>query len=229
MAALRLIDIERLRYVARASRYDAALLAATTLAALLIGVEFAILIGVAVSLLLFVPRAAKLRVSELVVSDERVVRERLQSDEECTAISIYDFEGELFFGAAPTLESCLEEARDRANLQGNQHLVFRFKRLRNPDAVCLEKLEHFLRESLKSELVVILAGIRPDLLQAMIRLQFTDWFPENRIFVEEDDADSATLKAVRHAYTLLGDENSCSHCSTRIPARSEPRAAYYLV
>jgi SulP family sulfate permease len=229
IAAARLIDIERLRYIARASRYDAALLVATTLAALLIGVEFAILIGVAVSLLLFAPRAAKLRSRELVVSDERIVRERLSTDEECTAVSIYDFEGELFFGAAPTFEASLEEARDRAKAQGSQHLVLRLKRLRNPDAVCLEVLEHFLRSTQKEGLVVFLAGIRPDLATAFSRLGFADWFPENRTFLDEDEADSATLKAVRKAYGSLGANNRCRHCSSRSPAPTEARAAYYLV
>lgn len=114
MAAARLIDVERLRYIARASRYDAVLLVATTLAALIIGVEFAILIGIAVSLLLLAPRAAKLRFTELVVSDERIVRERLPGDQECSAVRIYDLEGDLFFGAAPTFEACLDEARDWA-------------------------------------------------------------------------------------------------------------------
>jgi SulP family sulfate permease len=229
VAAARLIDVERLRYIARASRYDAALLVATTLAALIIGVEFAILIGVAVSLLLFVPRASKLRVTELVVSDERIVRERLPSDEECTAVSIYDLEGELFFGAAPTLETYLEEARDRARAQGNRHLVFRLKRLRNPDAVCLEKLEHFLRDAQKEGLVVLLAGVRSDISSAFDRLHFDGWLPRDHVFGEEDESDSATLKAVRKAYALLGDENVCAHCSVRGPAQSEPRAAYYLV
>jgi sulfate permease, SulP family len=229
VAAARLIDVERLRYIARASRYDAALLVATTLAALVIGVEFAILIGVAVSLLLFAPRAAKLRITELVVSDERIVRERLGKDEECTAVRIYDLEGDLFFGAAPTFEARLEEARDRAKLQGNQHLVLRFKRLRDPDAVCLEKLEHFLRDCQKDGPVVFLAGIRPDLLAAFARLRFSDWFPDDRVFAEEDQAYSATLKAVRKAYAFLGERNACAHCLARAPARSEPRAAYYLV
>ncbi|MET0794305.1 MAG: SulP family inorganic anion transporter [Polyangiaceae bacterium] len=229
VAAARLIDVERLRYIARASRYDAALLVATTLAALLVGVEFAILIGVAVSLLLFVPRASKLRISELVVSDERIVRERLPHDEECTAISIYDLEGELFFGAAPTFEACLEQAKDRAKSRGNQHLVIRFKRLRNPDAVCLEKLEVFLRDSQKDGLVVLLAGIRPDLSNAFARLRFAEWFPQDRVFLEEDEADSATLKAVRDAFARLGERNPCPHCEARPEPGGELRAAYYLV
>jgi sulfate permease, SulP family len=79
--------------------------------------------------------------------------------------------------------------------------------------------------------VVILAGVRPDLMAPIERLEFTKWFPADRIFVqEEDEADSATLKAVRKAYVLLGPDNNCAHCSARIRV-SEPQrhAAYYLI
>ncbi len=229
VAAARLIDVRRLRYIARASRYDAVLLVTTSLSALVVGVEFAILVGVAVSVLLFVPRAAKLRVSELVVSDERIVRERVPSDVPCTAVAIRDLEGELFFGAAPTLEAQLDEAARRASVEGIRHLVLRLKRLRNPDAVCLEKLEVFLRDAAGSGLVVLLAGVRRDLSYALRRLRLADWFPEDQIFVEEDEADSATLKAVRRAYALLGTENVCEHCAVRAPAGGRHLAAYYLV
>jgi SulP family sulfate permease len=108
-------------------------------------------------------------------------------------------------------------------------LVLRLKRLRNPDAVCLEKLEYFLRDAQQEGLVVLLAGVRTDILSAFHRLSFDDWFPWDHVFVEEDESDSATLKAVRKAYDLLGDENGCAHCLERVPTRSKPRAAYYLV
>ena len=70
----------------------------------------------------------------------------------------------------------------RAN--GGRHLVLRLKRLRNPDAVCLEKLEVFLRDTQKAGLVVILAGVRPDLLTGIHRLHFADWFPTDQIFIQ---------------------------------------------
>ena len=54
-----------------------------------------------------------LRWSELVVSNERVVRERLEDDPACTAMLLYDLEGELFFGAAPELDRCFEKAERR--------------------------------------------------------------------------------------------------------------------
>ncbi|WP_437674638.1 SulP family inorganic anion transporter [Sorangium sp. So ce131] len=231
VAAARLIDVERLRYVVRASRYDAALLALTWLSALVIGVEFAILIGVGFSLVLFVPRAAKLKRAELVVTDERVVRERTRSDPRCTAVSIHDLEGELFFGAAPELERHLDHALRLARSQGTRCLVMRLKRLRNPDAVCLELLERFLRGTSTEGVAVFLAGVRPDLLSGMQRLRFGDWFPMERCFMEaDDDEDSATLKAVRKAYDLLGPANTCEHCAAlALSERPVGAAAYYLV
>jgi SulP family sulfate permease len=96
LTAYRLIDWNRLGYAIRASRYDAGLVAVTAFAAVFISVEFSILIGVGLSILLFVPRAARLRAHELVVSPEGIVRERLPFDPKCTALLIYDIEGELF-------------------------------------------------------------------------------------------------------------------------------------
>ena len=172
-----------------------------------------------------------MRVTPLAVTDEGTVRERLPSDSPCTAVAIYDLEGELFFGAAPALEAALEEAAQHAVANSTRHLVLRLKRLRNPDAVCMEKLDVFLRDVGRAGLVVIFAGVRADLMAAIRRLQLTNWFPEDRIFIqEEDEADSATLKAVRKAYLLLGSDNDCAHCATRVRVSEEQQhAAYYLV
>jgi SulP family sulfate permease len=217
VAAARLIDLARFRYVTRAGRYDAILLYGTFIATLAVGVEFSILIGVLVSVLLYVPRAARMRVRELVVTDERIVRERVPSDPAPTSVMIYDFEGELFFGAVPELERHLRGALHEARDFGIRHVVFRVKRLRNPDAVSLEKLEHILRDAQSEGFTVFLAGIRPDLVHGMKRLRFAEWFPDDRWFVEEERRDSATLKAVRKAYEQLGIQR---------PAET---VAYYLV
>ncbi len=229
VAAARLIDVRRLRYVMRAARYDAVLLTATALSALIIGVEFAILIGVGVSLLLYAPRAAQLRVSELVVSNERIVRDRVPSDPECAAISIYDLEGELFFGTAPALETSLQTVVERARQQSIRHVVLRVKRLRNPDAVCLEKLEHLLNDAKEKGIDIFLAGVRGDMERPLKRLEASGALAADRLFVEKDDIDSATLQAVRTAYRALGDDNRCVHCNDRAQAHTVGAAAYYLV
>lgn len=178
------------------------------------------------------PRAAKLKAAELVVSNEGIVRERLISDPPCTSIILFDLEGEIFFGAVPELDRYLDRLQKRAIASGIHYIVLRLKRVRNPDIVCLEQLEHFLHNATKLGMTLLLAGVRPDLFRAFSNVGFGEWFPRDRIFLEkdEDDTDSATLKAVRYAYTLLGDDaNTCEHCASI--EQNDPRKAslYYLV
>ena len=226
VAAARLIDIERLRYTVRGSRYDAILLATTAVSALAIGVEFAILIGVALSVIWYVLRASELHAQELVVTPEGVVRERLPGDPPSQGVLIYDIEGELFFGAAPELEGYLYTASGKARQQGINCLVLRLKRVRNPDVVALERLDVFLREAHESGLTVLLAGVRPVLLSAIERVGITQHYPAELIFAEEDEEYSATLKAVRRAYSLLGPRTEASRNGRE---RGGAEAAYYLV
>ena len=141
VTAVRLVDWKRLSYAMRASRYDAGLVLVTAFSAVFISVEFSILIGVVLSILLFVPRAALLRSSELVVSSERVVRERLPQDPPCTAMLLYDLEGELFFGAAPELDRCFDQLKQRSKDENISFVVLRLKRTRNPDMVSLERFD----------------------------------------------------------------------------------------
>ncbi len=99
LSAARLIDLKRVSYTLRASRMDAGVVIVTALSAVMFGLDAAILIGVALSILLFVPRAAKMNIAELVIDGDNVVRERLPSDSSDPGFLLYDLEGALFFGA----------------------------------------------------------------------------------------------------------------------------------
>jgi SulP family sulfate permease len=228
VTASRLIDWKRMSYAVRASRYDAGLVLVTAFSAIFISVEFSILIGVALSFLLFVPRAAVLRWSEMVVSDERVVRERLDDDPPCTALLLYDLEGELFFGAGPELGRCFDELKRRTEVENIHFVVLRLKRTRNPDMVALERFEHFLQDMEKNGITVLLCGVRPAFAKAMSNLRFHNWLAADRVFREEDEKFSSTLKAVRHVHELL-EENTCPHCVQNGTASPDRTAQYYLV
>jgi SulP family sulfate permease len=228
VTAARLIDWKRLSYALRASRYDAGLVFITAFSAVFISVEFSILIGVALSFLLFVPRAALLRWSELIVSKERVVRERVPGDPPCRSMLLYDLEGELFFGAAPELDRFLEELKRRTKAEHIRFVVLRLKRTRNPDLVALEHFDRFLHEMAAEGRTVLLCGVRPDLERAMKNLKFSTWLPAEHVFREEDEKFSATLKAVRYVHTLL-DHNDCPHCQENGTAALDREPQYYLV
>jgi SulP family sulfate permease len=205
ITAARLIDYKRLRYTIRASRYDAGLVIITALTGVLLDLDTAVLLGVGLSILLFVPRAAKLKARELVVAPERVVRERVAGDPADPSIVIYDFEGELFFGAAPELERYLAELQNRVEQEGIEFVVLRLKRVRHPDAVVTERIERFLREETARGVTVLLAGVQPDMWTLLKNVGVDRWFSSKQVFPEEDEEFSATLKAVRYARGQLED------------------------
>jgi SulP family sulfate permease len=158
-----------------------------------------------------------------------VVRERVHDDPPCTAFILADLEGELFFGAAPELDRHLTAIQERALAQGIGDVVLRLKRVRNPDVVCMERFEHFLRDADARGLRVRLAGVRPDFLEAATRLRFQEWLPADRVFPEQDDRDSATLGAVRDVYARLGEANACPHCKAPGTMKRDGADLYYLV
>jgi SulP family sulfate permease len=222
--AARLIDWKRLGYAVKASWFDASLVLVTALSAIFISVDESILIGVGLSVLMFVPRASKLNIRELVVTSERVVREIQPADQRIHSLRIYDFEGELFFGAAPELDGYLEDIKEQSVHAGIKYLVLRFRRTRNPDVVAIEHIERFLRDAEKIGITVLLAGVRPDLAKILSNTGVLSWLPADRIYLEEDEQYSATIKAVRHVYSLL-DQDGLENQSDI----SKGETLYYLV
>jgi SulP family sulfate permease len=227
ITAARLVDFKRLFYTLKASRYDAGLVIITALTAIAINLDTAVLLGVALSILLFVPRAAKLRASELIVTPERVVRERLPSDPVDPSLIIFDIEGELFFGAAPELDRYLESIEARIAAHNIKLVILRLKRARNPDVVCIERLEHFLREESAHGVTVLLAGVRDDTLRALKNIGFETWFPADHVFPEEKEEYSATLKAVRYAYGRIPETSQTNGLESHVELSAG--GLYYLV
>jgi len=226
VTAAGLIDQRRIRHAIQASRFDALLVLATALSAVLIGVEFSILIGVGLSILMFVPRAARLQAAELTIGADRVIRDRQPSDPCCTRMVLLDLEGEFFFGAAPELDRYFDGLRERSDLRT---IVLRVKRTRNPDIVCMERLQHFIVEMEAKGVTVLLCGVRPDFAQAMQNLRFQDFLSADHIFLEDAARlGSATLAAVRYAYDLLGND-ICEHCPRRTPPEPANGAFYYQI
>jgi sulfate permease, SulP family len=163
-----------------------------------------------------------------VVTRERVVRERVPEDPPCSAVLIYDLEGEVFFGSAPELDRCFDGLKQRSRKEGIGFVVLRLKRTRNPDLVFLERLEYFLHEMQRHGRTVLLCGVRPELAEAMARLHFQDWLPAGTVFLEEEVLYSSTIKAVRSAYELIEDY-SCAHCRQNKEQAAEEDTLYYLV
>ena len=225
ITAARLIDWRRLFYAVRATRFDAALILLTGLTALFISVEDSILVGVVASIVLFVPRAARLVIRELIVTPERVLRVRLAGEPRDPSLLIFDLEGELFFGAASQLHQLLSEIIEEATLTGVKFMVLRLRRSRHPDVVAIEQLEQFLRDARQAGIAVLLAGLSPDFVKIMENVGLTRRIETDRLFPEDDREYSSTLRAVRHAYGMI----RAASRGTQLEEADLESPVYYLV
>lgn len=227
LAAWRMVDRRRLMYQVRATRFDAAIVVATAAAAVAVSVEFCILIGTLLSFVFYVPRAARVQMTELSLTRERVIRERLHSDPRCSRLRLYNLEGELFFGSAPDVENLLERIELDCQ-EGVRIILLRLKRVRNPDAVCLHLLDEFLQRMKARGVEVFLCGVRPDISKALTNVGIASRLGSDHIFHEAPQLWSATLEAVRTAYQKLG-EDTCDHCPQKSSDWTQDKGWNYMI
>ncbi len=225
LTAARMVSPREIRYHMRTSRFDAAIVAVTAIAALAISIEFCVLIGVFMSFMLAVPRTGQMLLSEFVVTPSGQIHERLPDDEVCGRILIFGLEGEMYFGAGVSLEHHFDTIEDRV-LPDTEVVVLRLKRARNPDAVGMALLEGCVDRLTARGLHVILCGVGHGMVTCMTKSGLTAKLGESQIFLEQRERQTSTLLAIRHAYDLLTEP--CATCQRRQPAVRE-RALYYQI
>lgn len=217
LSALKMVDYRALAYHVRATRFDAIIVGATALSAVAISVEFCVIIGVFLSFLLAVPRVGHILLTEFVVASHGGVHERLPTDASCPRILIFGLEGEMFFGAASSLEKQLLHIEERLTDE-TRVLLLRVKRARNPDAVGLSLLEQFLADMKARDVTVLLCGVRPTLLERFRKAGLTERLDPSQLFVEQPVRQTSTTLALNHAYELVSAR--CAHCPRKLKIKA---------
>jgi SulP family sulfate permease len=227
VSAFRMVDSHKFAYHMRVTKMDAVIVLSTAIAAVAVSVEFCILIGTFVSFLIYLPRAARVVMTELVLTGEGLIRERVPTDPECNRLLIYSVEGELFFGASSELEAELEKLEQRT-ASGVRVVVLRVKYARNLDGVCLDVLERFVRRLDAVDIEVLICGVRPAMLRVIKNVGWEERLGPGRLFPEGLALWSSTLQAVDRAYEILGQDR-CATCPVRSGEPSAVRSWNYMI
>lgn len=126
--AWNLIDLHHIQQICRSSRQESAVLLITFIATLTVELEFAIYLGVIVSLILYLRRTARPRVMEVapIEFDQRTYLRSLERYELAAdpAVKILRIDGSLFFGAVDHVQRALQKHSTPQQLGGRQLLVF---------------------------------------------------------------------------------------------------------
>ena len=218
VTAWNMVDRRALSYHLRTTRFDAAIVTATALAAVGISIEFCVLVGVFMSFMLTVPRAGQMLITEFTLTGPSL-RERLPEDAPCPRILVFGLEGEMFFGATAALEAHFATMEERIG-PDTRVLVLRLKRARNPDAVGLTLLEEFMSRVRARGVHVLLCGVRAEFADKLRRTGMSERLGE-RLFLEQPVRLTSTMLAIRHAYELLEGE-TCAICPRAGPGEREP-------
>jgi SulP family sulfate permease len=216
LAAFRMVDFRQLVFHLRATRFDAGIVIATALAAVLISIEFCIVIGVFFSFALYIPRAARVRLAECTLQEGGQVQECGPGDPHCGRLRLYRLEGELFFGVAPELEQYVAQIESGVEAD-TRVVVLLVRRARNPDAAFLGLLEGLYQWLHQRGVVLILSGVAEDLARGLRSTGLDARIGARQIVPETAVPGNSTREAIRRAYEVLGTD-LCAAC----PQRTHP-------
>jgi len=142
-----LIDFDQIRLYLRTSRQEAGVVGATLVATLVIPLEYAILLGVGASFVVYLNRTSRPAMRSLAPDSrhsERKFMPVMPELLECPQLKVMSVEGSIYFGAVDHVESHLETLRELARDQKHLLLV-----TRNVNFVDVAGAELLVREARK--------------------------------------------------------------------------------
>jgi SulP family sulfate permease len=206
IVAYDLVDTKRIRKILKGRRSDAAAFLVTVMGTWILRLDYAIYVGVVVSLFLFLRTARLLTIHELVFDDEGRPMELREDDpvleaRRCRSVRMLQVEGQLFFGASGELASAL----DKAIADESAQLVWlRIRRAFGMDisiAQVLEAAAERLRAEGRHFLVI---GVRAPALEVLERTGAMDAIGPDNVFPREGEWFAATDKGLLRALGLIG-------------------------
>jgi SulP family sulfate permease len=134
LVAWNLIDLTHIRKILSTSRGESTVLAVTFFATLLLDLEFAFLIGVLVSLVLYLNRTSHPIMRSLVPDPRHTERKMTEVEDslvECPQLKILRIEGSLYFGAVGHVSHHFDTLREHSS--GQKHLLLMSKSINTVD------------------------------------------------------------------------------------------------
>lgn len=208
VAAAGAIDFRAMRDVWRADKVSAAIMMTTFVLVLLIPLQYAVLVGAALSVVKHIYLASlDVHVCEVTTDREGRLHEypcptRL-SDESVTVLDIY---GSLFYAAAPRLRQCLPDVAGARRAV----VVLRVRGRGTLHSATLALLRDYANELAAGNGRLYLAGVSPELRQQLERTGLLQQLGAEAVVPATDELYGACEAARRHAEDWLAGEGAGS-------------------
>jgi SulP family sulfate permease len=208
IVAYRLIDTHHIANILRTSKRETAVLLTTFLATLFVELEFAIYVGVMLSLIIYLMRTSQ---PGLVVRtpDPNTIGRHMVTDTnlpECPQLKIVRVDGSLFFGAVDHVQGVFQ--RFQTENPGQKHLMLIGNGINFIDIAGAEMLVQEAKRRRQLGGGLYLSKVKDEACNILKRGGFVDDFGDENIFVTKVDA----------IHTIFGklDKSICERCDKRI-------------
>ncbi len=198
--AFGLIDWRYIVRVVRSSRSDGLVCITTFISTLVAPLEYAIFIGIFLNIGLYLNKASRLHLHEMVQTRhgpfiERPIRDRLGTQQ----VMFLQLEGDLFFAVADELQDRLTLIRT----SGVRVVIFRLKRTHMIDATVMDVLDRFVRDMQKQNGHVLLCGVKDDLMRTLKGYGLVELIGRENVFPAGNNIFASAQAALRRARELV--------------------------
>lgn len=169
VAAIGLVDVERVRFLFRVQRLDLAVLVATFVGTLALGIELGLVVGIGASIVKFIGRAALPHVAtlgRLPNSDTYDSVTRHPEAEVMEGITVQRVEGRIFFGNA---DRVMRRVAEHAHEQGAHTLVLDASGVHTLDSTSLHAMEDLVDRLEADNVRLVLARVSEPVEELLAR------------------------------------------------------------
>jgi len=208
LVAWGLIDFHHIKNILKASRSEMGLLLITFLSTLFLELEFAIFVGIFLSIMNYLRNTSKPLLECLVPDDEHPNHKFMpfNGSPRCPQLGVLRIDGPLFFGSVNNIENEIFRILEKSPQKKNILIIFS-----GVNMIDLSGIE-FLSEQVKSFRKkggdVFLSNVNNVVLGKMKKADFINYIGEGNIFDSKRDA-------ISHIYTKL-DKDICAGCKKKI-------------
>lgn len=202
--AYTMVDKERLVVTWRSTRNSRVVLFGTLASTLVLPLEYAIIVGVALSLILLLRTTGTADLTQLVFQEDRSIDEVPFNRAPESEVVTVNMEGDLYFAAAEDLDyellSCLTPK--------TRVVILRMKRLRTVGSTAMAILEHFWKVLKQRDIRLVVCGIEEDLKLVMTGSGLRNKIGEQNIFYADNRLFQSTELALARAWSMVEMERS---------------------
>lgn len=208
LVAWGLIDIKEMRHILKASKRDSSVLVVTFLSTLFLELEFAIFLGVLMSLVLYLERTSKPQIRARVPNPYAYKRAFTTDPDlpECPQFKIIRIDGPLFFGSVNHVQEILDKIRNDSPQQ--KHLAIVSQGITFADLQGGELVAHEAKKRKQNGGGLYLINVKEGLWDSLEQCGCLDEMGSHNVI-------QSKTAAIRAVYTKL-DKSICDTCTKRI-------------